>query len=157
MAAPSGRATLRSDLSRSQSPAACRPQRVPLRELSRVDSRAQSPESTDDETEDVPLAPPTISKGLPCGSTAKRSRDRRPPLPVFEPVRMISVGQSSVERTPAASITKGYEYERGRLLVTLAPEELRSIPPTTSTEMEITAFVRLPERSTRSILRPLIM
>ena len=30
-------------------------------------------------------------------------------------------------------------------IVTLAPEELRSIAPQTSSDLEITAFVRLPE------------
>jgi DNA end-binding protein Ku len=59
-------------------------------------------------------------------------------------VRHISVGQSSEERAPAASITKGFEYERGRF-VTLAPEELRSIAPQTSSDMEIKEFVRLAE------------
>jgi hypothetical protein len=62
----------------------------------------------------------------------KREPELAPaPEPVFEPVRRISVGQSSDERAPASSITKGYEYERGRF-VALAPEELRSIAPQTS-------------------------
>jgi len=64
--------------------------------------------------------------------------------PIFEPVRRISVGQSSDELAPAASITKGYEYEQGRF-VTIAPEELRSIVPSTSSDMEIVEFVRLAE------------
>jgi hypothetical protein len=59
-------------------------------------------------------------------------------------VRRIAVGQSSEEPAPAASITKGYEYEQGRY-VTVAPEELRAIVPQTSSDMEIVVFVRLAE------------
>jgi DNA end-binding protein Ku len=67
-----------------------------------------------------------------------------PPEPVFEPVRRVTMGQSSEEPAPAASIAKGYEYERGRY-VTVSPEELRSIVPETSSDMEIVEFVRLSE------------
>jgi DNA end-binding protein Ku len=54
------------------------------------------------------------------------------------------MGQRSEELVPPASVTKGYEYERGRY-VTIAPEELRSIAPETSSDMEIVEFVRLGE------------
>jgi DNA end-binding protein Ku len=57
-------------------------------------------------------------------------------------VRRVPIGQSSEAPAPAASITKGYEFERGRY-VTLAPDELRSIAPPTSRDMEIIEFVKL--------------
>jgi DNA end-binding protein Ku len=120
---------------------AARSERVPLRELYRSDNPAQS----DEDDEDVVSSPPSLPAKGPLRIDRKREPEPAPaPEPVFEPVRRISVGQSSDERAPASSITKGYEYERGRF-VTLAPEELRSIAPQTSPDMEITAFVRLPE------------
>jgi DNA end-binding protein Ku len=61
---------------------------------------------------------------------------------VYEPVRRVAVGHSSDEPAPAAAITKGYEFEQGQY-VTLAPEELRSITPPTSRDMEIVEFVKL--------------
>jgi DNA end-binding protein Ku len=61
---------------------------------------------------------------------------------MFEPVRRVAMGQNSEAQAPAASITKGYEFEHGRY-VTLAPDELRSIVPPTSRDMEIIEFVRL--------------
>jgi DNA end-binding protein Ku len=120
---------------------AARSERVPLRELYRADSAAPVNE---DAEEDVAPSPPTAPKG-PVRIDRKREPEPEPARePVFEPVRHISVGQSSDDRAPASSITKGYEYERGRF-VTLAPDELRSIAPQTSSDMEITGFVRLSE------------
>jgi hypothetical protein len=119
---------------------AARSERVPLRELYQTESPA--PPGEDDE--DVAPSTPAAAKG-PVRTDRKHEAEPEPaPEPVFEPVRHISVGQSSDERAPASSITKGYEYERGRF-VTLASEELRSIAPPTSSAMEITAFLRLSE------------
>jgi DNA end-binding protein Ku len=119
---------------------AARSERVPLRELYRTDS----PAAPDEEEDSAPSAPSVPAKG-PVSIERKPEPALPPaPEPTFEPVRRISVGQSSEERAPASSITKGYEYERGRF-VTIAPEELRSIAPQTSSDMEITEFVRLPE------------
>jgi DNA end-binding protein Ku len=113
---------------------AARSERVPLRELYRPDESA--PEE----------APP-----LPARAPVRIDRRTQPsepttapvePEPVYEPVRRVATGQNSEAPAPAASITKGYEFERGRY-VTLAPEELRSIAPPTSRDMEIVEFVRL--------------
>jgi DNA end-binding protein Ku len=124
---------------------AARSERVPLRELYRVESPTDTPAQPDEDDEDVaPSLPVAPAKG-PVRIDRKAEPETPPaPEPVFEPVRRIAVGQSSEERAPASSITKGFEYERGRF-VTLAPEELRSIAPQTSSNMEIQAFVRLPE------------
>jgi DNA end-binding protein Ku len=123
---------------------AARSERVPLRELYRADSPAESLAPTAEDDEEVAPSRPAVAKG-PVRIDRKFESEPPPaPGPVFEPVRRVSVGQSSDERAPASSIVKGYEYERGKF-VTLAPEELRSIAPQTSSEMEITAFVRLPE------------
>jgi DNA end-binding protein Ku len=106
--------------------------------------RADSPVPPEEDDEDAAPAAPAAAKG-PVRIDRKREPEPEPaPEPVFEPVRHISVGQSSDERAPASSITRGYEYERGKF-VTLAPEELRSIAPQTSSDMQIRAFVRLSE------------
>jgi DNA end-binding protein Ku len=117
---------------------AARSERVPLRELHRADSPQALEEDEENTAPSVPVKGPVRIDRKPEPALAPA------PEPVFEPVRRISVGQSSEERAPASSITKGFEYERGRF-VTLAPEELRSIAPRTSSDMEITEFVRLPE------------
>src|ERR1700729_2958788 len=98
---------------------AARSERVPLRELYRADS---SPTQTEDDDKDVASSPPSSAAKAPVRIDRKREPEPAPaPEPVFEPVRRISVGQSSDERAPSSSITNGYEYECGRF-VTLAPE-----------------------------------
>ncbi|HEY3739641.1 MAG TPA: Ku protein [Bryobacteraceae bacterium] len=110
---------------------AARSERVPLREL----YRTNEPEPVE---QDVPPA-----KG-PIRIDQRRNAAPEPaaPEPVYEPIRHVAMGRNSDEPAPAGAITKGYEFERGRY-VTLAPEELRSIAPQTSRDMEIVEFVKL--------------
>jgi hypothetical protein len=61
----------------------------------------------------------------------------------------MAAGQSSETPAPAATITKGYEYERGRY-VTLAPEELCSIAPDA---LNIVSRSARPVRSTSGSIR----
>src|ERR1700678_1616395 len=125
---------------------AARSERVPLRELYRADSASVLLE------EDEAAAHPQPPTGLktPVQIDRRSGIPELPPelppapQPVFEPVRRVAVGQSSDQPAPAGALTKGYEYERGRY-VTIALEELRSIAPSTSADMEITEFVRLAE------------
>jgi len=120
---------------------AARSERVPLRELYRVASRAAP---------DQGKAPIRIEQAAPFKGPVRIDRKPGEPdptrlvAPIFEPVRRISIGQASDEPRPPGELTKGYEYERGRY-VTVDPEELRSITPETSGDMEITEFVRLAE------------
>ena len=113
---------------------AARSERVPLRELY---SAKPLP------VEDSPSAEPAPVKG-PVRIDRKPVEPEPAEEPIFEPVRRIAVPQSTNEAAPSGSLTKGYEYERGRY-VTIAPEELRSITPATSPDMEIVEFVRLLE------------
>jgi DNA end-binding protein Ku len=113
---------------------AARSERVPLRELYRTE------EPWPDEE-----APPQPSARGPVRIDRRREPSEPPAQavePVYEPVRRVATGQNSEVPAPAASITKGYEFERGRY-VTLTPDELRSIAPPTSRDMEIVEFVRL--------------
>ena len=117
---------------------AARSERVPLRELYRTNEVA--------EREDTPSVAPA-AKG-PVRIDRSRSNLSAPPAPglepepVYEPVRRVATGQGSETHAPAGTITKGYEYEQGRY-VALAPDELRSITPSTSPDIEIVEFVRL--------------
>jgi DNA end-binding protein Ku len=117
---------------------AARSERVPLRELQRTEEPVPD--------EEAPQPPPLAARGPVRIDRKNQSSEPPPPSagaePVYEPVRRVAMGQNSEAPTPAASITKGYEFERGRY-VTLAPEELRSIAPPTSRDMEIVEFVRL--------------
>jgi DNA end-binding protein Ku len=120
---------------------AARSERVPLRELYRAEPAAFA----DTDESDMHASEPSLARG-PVRIDRKR-KDPEPAItaePVYEPLRRISVGQSSEERRSASDITKGYEFERGRY-VTIAADELRAIAPTTSADMEIVEFVRLAE------------
>lgn len=122
---------------------AARSERVPLRELFRVAGPSTPKDEPTEAEEDSPRAAPAdTSVHGPMRVEPKPPGDET--AQSVEPVRRIAVGQSSEEPVPAASITKGYEYEQGRF-VTIAPEELRAIVPSTSADMEIVEFVRLAE------------
>ncbi|HEV8145590.1 MAG TPA: Ku protein [Bryobacteraceae bacterium] len=122
---------------------AARSERVPLRELFHVPgTSAPKDEPTEDEVDAARAAPTIAPVHGQMRVDPKSAGDET--APSVEPVRRIAVGRSSEEPVPAASITKGYEYEQGRF-VTIAPEELRSIVPSTSADMEIVEFVRLAE------------
>jgi DNA end-binding protein Ku len=116
---------------------AARSERVPLRELYRTNEPAPD--------EEAPSPPPPARRPVRIDRRSQPSEPPPPaaePAPMFEPVRRVAMGQNSEGPAPAALITKGYEFERGRY-VTLAPDELRSIAPPTSRDMEIVEFVRL--------------
>jgi DNA end-binding protein Ku len=137
---------------------AARSERVPLRELYRVSATGSAPgkpddESGDEEDESPRLAPAAPARGPMCVAPKGAKPETAPPQvkPVYEPVRRVATGQASEQPAPDALIAKDYEYEQGRD-VTLESEELRSMVPPTSPDMEIVEFVRLAE-STRSIWR----
>jgi DNA end-binding protein Ku len=131
---------------------AARSERVKLRELySAANPGSPKDERSTDEDDEYPSEPPSTPSRGPIRIEPRiepKDVDLEPAPqqqePVYEPVRRVAVGQSSDEPAPAASITKGYEYERGRY-VTIAPEELRALVPPTSADMEIVEFVRLAE------------
>jgi DNA end-binding protein Ku len=117
---------------------AARSERVPLRELYRTDEPGA--------VEDTPPPATSPAKGPVRLDRVSQPSELPPPAaapePAYELVRHVAMGQKSEAPAPAASITKGYEFERGRY-VTLAPDELRSIAPPTSRDLEIAEFVRL--------------
>ncbi len=104
---------------------AARPERVKLRQLYRIAPEQPGPA----------LAPP-----------ARRSAHREEsPEPVEElvvPVRQAAMQQTGDQVIPRSALTKGYEYEKDRY-VTIDQEELKSVAPKTSAEMDIQEFVKL--------------
>jgi DNA end-binding protein Ku len=63
------------------------------------------------------------------------------------PVRRVYEGADGTEEIApirSADLVKGYEYEKGQYVV-VDPQELRSLAPKTSTEMQIVEFVHLNE------------
>lgn len=124
---------------------AARAERVSFRRLYRQSSAAEN--DSDD----------TAAEPEPSGrrSSAAERRTERPELahtnaepvrsePLLVPVQQVSVQKGGDEVLPAASVVKGYEYDKGRFVV-VEPEELKSLAPKTSASMEIQEFVQLTE------------
>jgi DNA end-binding protein Ku len=119
---------------------AARPEKIPLRRLYRPASTAP-----------VPEPPARTVKG---GRTVPPPSEELPELPVFRTQnRIVAPAAEPQPKTgsepdefepPASNIVKGYEYDKGSYVV-LEDEELKSITPQTSKEMQIVEFVRLAE------------
>lgn len=63
---------------------------------------------------------------------------------ILAPVQQASVRKGTDEILSRDSVVKGFEYEKNRF-VAVEPEELKSLAPRTTTEMEIQEFVQLVE------------
>ena len=63
---------------------------------------------------------------------------------MLTPVKQAAVSRDSEEVIPAASMVKGFEYEKDRF-VAIDADELKSAAAQTSTEMQIDEFVKLAE------------
>jgi DNA end-binding protein Ku len=123
---------------------AARSERVPLRQL--YPARRPLPDNHGEPelAARVPIIRTTQGKGPVRIDRKSAVPELVKPEAVYEPVRRVNVGQFSDEPMPTRDLTKGFEYERGRY-VTIGPDELRAITPSTSSEMEITEFVHLHE------------
>src|ERR1700761_5992381 len=100
---------------------------------------------TEDAAEEEPVprpAAPALRRAQAAAADAEPGPVSR--APVFSPVQQASVRQGTGDVLPAASVVKGYEYEKNRY-VAVDPEELKSVAPKTSTTMEIEEFVQLAE------------
>jgi DNA end-binding protein Ku len=119
---------------------AARSERVPLREVYHPQEAAIPVKHEAGRVLDSMAA----KNPVPIDQTQPRQEFGPAAEPIVEPIRRVSMGQTSNEPAPTASITKGYEFERGRY-VTIDPDELRSITPQTSPDMEVVQFARLTE------------
>jgi DNA end-binding protein Ku len=123
---------------------AARAERVSFRRV-----HAVSPAPAPEPEQEVEPPPPRAKKGAPRAEalpfpSAAAARAEQPPYPVFAPVQQASIRNDTGDLLPQNSVTKGYEYEKGRFLA-IEAEELKSIAPKTATEMQIEEFVRLDE------------
>jgi DNA end-binding protein Ku len=105
---------------------AARIERVKLREVYKVPAEA------------IPMPDVTGVRPEPAEDPAEEMEE---PVAVT-PVRRVAVSGSDDQILPAQAVTKGYEFDKGRF-VTLDPNELKSLAPKTSTEMELMEFVDL--------------
>jgi DNA end-binding protein Ku len=108
---------------------AARKDRVKLREVYRVDtpSKPALEEPEVDFQENAPV------------QFARQEFVEQPA--VIAPVRRVAA-EDSGRVLPSPSISKGFEFEKGRF-VTLDPSELEALVPKTSTELELLEFVDL--------------
>jgi DNA end-binding protein Ku len=141
---------------------AARAERVSFRRLYRQPSAAENDSEDIPEAESFgrqsssqePVGRPSVSEKLtnraePAHALEEAGRSESTLAsqrmePFLAPVQQVSVEKGSDEVLPAASVVKGYEYDKGRFVV-VEPEELKSLAPKTSASMEIQEFVRFTE------------
>lgn len=75
--------------------------------------------------------------------TPTSARQEAPAAPVYRTHNTITTGHED-EPVTGSQLVKGYEYEKGQYVV-LEDDELKSLKPETSKEMQIVEFVRLAE------------
>jgi DNA end-binding protein Ku len=120
---------------------AARAERVSFRRLYRAEP-SEAPVSRHEPEPEPDRLPPE-----PAISHSKRGRAIEPepppmPTPILAPVQQASVREGSGEVVPRTSVVKGYEYEKDRYVVVEA-DELKTLAPKTSSEMQIEEFVKL--------------
>jgi DNA end-binding protein Ku len=117
---------------------AARRERTRFRRVQRVPAPATEP---DDEIE-VPEQPQRV---VPFSS--KPIAGMEPAPPPSSPLQVSRPGEEAVTRVrnaPVERALKGYEVSKSEFVV-LEPEEVAALRPRTSTELEITEFVRVEE------------
>jgi DNA end-binding protein Ku len=125
---------------------AARPERVNLRKLYRAEAprtnmaasrRPEESRAFAGMVDETPKSRKTVSPESVPAALARSDF-------ALVPAQQVSVRKGSDEILAEKSLVKGYEYDEGRYVV-VEPEELKSIAPTTTTEMQIEEFVNLAE------------
>lgn len=126
---------------------AARAEPVKLRQLYRSPTAVPAQE---EETPNVaaPLEtrfPPAALIGSPLqlASKTQPSSEPKPEIHVA-PVRRVFQSEDEISPLAPADLVKGYEYEKGQYVV-LEEQELRTLMPPTSTEIQVVEFVRFQE------------
>ena len=131
---------------------AARAEKVSFRRLYRPAPREQEEDEQDYSPPPLPPPPPVlpVSKGKAAAPPvtpipARAPEPPAPPVPVFRTHNAV-VTDAAEDDEPVTrdQLVKGYEYEKGQYVV-LEDEELKSIRPSTSKEMQIVEFVRMDE------------
>jgi DNA end-binding protein Ku len=114
---------------------------VKLRQLYRSSTALPAQE---EETPNVVGCSPAARVGSPLELASKTGPSSAPEGVHVAPVRRVF--QSADVSSPAAptDLVKGYEYEKGQYVV-LEEQELRTLMPQTSTEIQVVEFVRFQE------------
>jgi DNA end-binding protein Ku len=94
-------------------------------------------------TQPAPEAGP-IRRPMETKVEAPRTEQEARPTPVFQTHNKITAGAEADEPIAREALVKGYEFDKGQYVV-LEDDELKSITPQTSKEMQIVEFVRLAE------------
>src|ERR1041385_762307 len=125
---------------------AARAERVSLRQLYRP-KRTQTIEPPRLETPPPPPPRfPEIRMTAPP-SVAARQMPASESEPEVRPVKRVFEAESALEaplEVPPSDLVKGFEYERGRYAI-LEDEDIRSVAPQNSTEMQVVEFVHFNE------------
>lgn len=117
---------------------AARAERINLRQLYRPSRPEPQPSAS--------AAPPRILEAQ-RNQPAEPLRESPPSAPLVAPVKRVyeaANGREASRPVAASDLVKGYEYAKDQYVV-LDEQELRSIAPKTSTEMQIVEFVRFSE------------
>src|SRR5579863_6099948 len=121
---------------------AARAERVRLRQLYRPPTIAQPKD------QQAPTVPSREAPQHLDASEQSEGMETQPPEAETEvhvaPVRRVFQSADEDQTIAPNDLVKGYEYEKGQFVV-LEEQDLRSLAPQTSTEMQIVEFVRFSE------------
>ena len=129
---------------------AARAEKVSLRRLYRPAAKEAEPDFELESEPEPPPKPVAQSQRRPIEVTPppvpQRSEEVRPaaPTPVFQTHNKVTANTEDQEPIGRDQLVKGYEFDKGQYVV-LEEEELKSITPQTSKEMQIVEFVHLAE------------
>jgi DNA end-binding protein Ku len=120
---------------------AARSERVKLRELHRFPKELPLVGTPVDKNDRRAVTPAKFNATVPIRHSEAPVAE---PEEILKPVRHAPISQGADRILAPSAVTKGYEYAKDEY-VALATDELKSLSPKTSTEMEIAEFVHLSE------------
>ena len=126
---------------------AARAERVRLRQLYRPPAQAPRAEEAPPDEALASTGRPPQTRVVPPQELAAKTAQRSMPEPEeasVAPVRRAFQTAADGEPVSAEDLVKGYEYEKGQYVV-LEDQELRTLVPQTSTEIQVAEFVRFQE------------
>jgi DNA end-binding protein Ku len=123
---------------------AARAERVPLRQFYRTPQENRAEPTLPQQRATEPVLRLAAHAGMTAADTAPDRPDERFELaPVRRTYERLDAGEESGP-VPPAGLVKVYEYEKGQYVV-VDEQEVRSLAPRTSTEMQIVEFVHFDE------------
>jgi DNA end-binding protein Ku len=120
---------------------AARPEKISFRRLYR---RSREPVQPDLESKLAASLPSMKPRREPEPDRERQARTAAPELEQVQRTHNAVVSDDSEQPVEKGDLVRGYEYDKGHYVV-LEDEDIRSITPQTSKEMQIIEFVRLAE------------